>query len=207
MKVLIADDHPLVRDALARTLQPLLPDALILQAADLDTAEAQLLAEQPVLVLLDLHMPGMQGVQGVRRLQSLAPALKLVVVSGEDDPAVMRAAFAAGAVAFLPKSEPAEVLQQAIRIVLGGGTYMPSQALADLRPGAPAPRPDTAALTPRQLDVLKCLMQGQPNKLIARELGLTEGTVKIHIAAILRALQARNRTEAVVMARNLGLAG
>ena len=75
-----------------------------------------------------------------------------------------------------------------------------------LRPGAPAPRPDTAALTPRQLDVLKCLMQGQPNKLIARELGLTEGTVKIHIAAILRALQARNRTEAVVMARNLGLA-
>ena len=84
--------------------------------------------------------------------------------------------------------------------------WMNRQALADLRPGAPAPRPDTAALTPRQLDVLKCLMQGQPNKLIARELGLTEGTVKIHIAAILRALQARNRTEAVVMARNLGLA-
>jgi DNA-binding NarL/FixJ family response regulator len=206
MNVLIADDHPLVRDALARTLQPVLPDALILQAADLDTAEALLLAEQPALALLDLHMPGMQGVQGVRRLQRLAPALKLVVVSGDDDPAVMRAAFAAGAVAFLPKSDPAEVLQQAIRIVLGGGTYMPSQALADLRPGAPAPRPDTAALTPRQLDVLKCLMQGQPNKLIARELGLTEGTVKIHIAAILRALQARNRTEAVVMARNLGLA-
>jgi DNA-binding NarL/FixJ family response regulator len=206
MKVLIADDHPLVRDALARTLTPVLPDALILQAADLDTAEALLLAEQPALALLDLHMPGMQGVQGVRRLHRLAPALKLVVASGEDDPAVMRAAFAAGALAFLPKSEPAEVLQQAIRIVLGGGTYMPSRALSDLRPGAPPPRPDTAALTPRQLDVLKCLMQGRPNKLIARELGLTEGTVKIHIAAILRALQARNRTEAVVMARQLGLA-
>ncbi len=207
MKVLIADDHPLVRDALARTLQPVLPDALILQAADLDSAEALLLAEQPALALLDLHMPGMQGVQGVRRLQRLAPALKLVVASGDEDPAVMRAAFAAGAAAFLPKSEPAEVLQQAIRIVLGGGTYMPSQALADLRPGAAPARPDSAALTPRQRDVLKCLMQGQPNKLIARELGLTEGTVKIHIAAILRALQARNRTEAVVMARNLGLAG
>ena len=77
----------------------LLPDALILQAADLDTAEALLLAEQPALALLDLHMPGMQGVQGVRRLQRLAPALKLVVVSGDDDPAVMRAAFAAGAAA------------------------------------------------------------------------------------------------------------
>jgi len=206
MKVLIADDHPLVRDALARTLQPVLPDALILQAADLDTAEAMVLAEAPALALLDLHMPGMQGVHGVRRLQRLAPTLKIVVASGEDDPAVIRAAFAAGAVAFLPKSEPADVLQQAIRIVLGGGTYMPSQALADLRPGAAAARPDTTALTPRQLDVLKCLMQGQPNKLIARELGLIEGTVKIHIAAILRALQARNRTEAVVMARNLGLA-
>ena len=206
MKILIADDHPLVRDALARTVQPVLPDAQILQAADLDTAEALLLAERPELVLLDLHMPGMQGAQGVRRLQRLAPACKLVVASGEDDPAVMRAALAAGALAFLPKRETAEVLQQAIRIVLGGGSYLPSQALADLRPGGPAPRPDTAALTPRQLDVLKCLMQGQPNKLIARELGLTEGTVKIHIAAILRALQARNRTEAVVMARNLGLA-
>jgi DNA-binding NarL/FixJ family response regulator len=80
-----------------------------------------------------------------------------------------------------------------------------AQALADLRHGAPPPRPDAAGLTPRQLDVLRCLMRGQPNKLIARELGLTEGTVKIHIAAILRVLQARNRTEAVVVARDLGL--
>lgn len=206
MNVLIADDHPLVRDALARTVQAVLPDAAMLQAADLDTAQALLLAEQPALALLDLHMPGMQGVQGVRRLQRLAPALKILVASGEEDPAVMRAVMAAGALAFLPKSEPVEVLQQAIRIVLGGGTYLPSQALADLRPGASLPRPDAAAMTPRQLDVLKCLMQGQPNKLIARELGLTEGTVKIHIAAILRALQARNRTEAVVLARKLDLA-
>jgi DNA-binding NarL/FixJ family response regulator len=204
MLVLIADDHPLVRDALARTLRCVQPDAEVLEAADYASALRLLQARAPQLALLDLHMPGMERVDGVRRLRLLCPGVPLVVVSGEDDPAVIRAALAAGAVGFLPKADSPDVLQQALRLVLGGGTYTPQQALADLHPGA-APRPDAAGLTPRQTDVLRCLMRGQPNKLIARELGLTEGTVKIHIAAILRVLQARNRTEAVVVARNLGL--
>jgi DNA-binding NarL/FixJ family response regulator len=205
MKVLIADDHPLVRDALARTLRCVQPDAEVLEAVDYASALRVLQAESPAIALVDLHMPGMNRVDGVRRLRLLCPAVPLVVASGEDDPAVIRAALAAGAVGFLPKAESPDVLQQALRLVLGGGTYTPPQALADLQPGAPAPRPDASGLTPRQMDVLRCLMHGQPNKLIARELGLTEGTVKIHIAAILRVLQARNRTEAVVVARNLGL--
>jgi len=204
MRVLIADDHPLVRDALARTLRCVQPDAEVLEAADFASALRVLQTEAPRLALVDLHMPGMERVDGVRRLRLLCPAVPLVVASGEDDPAVIRAALAAGAVGFLPKAESPDVLQQALRLVLGGGTYTPPQALADLQPGA-APRPDASGLTPRQTDVLRCLMRGQPNKLIARELGLTEGTVKIHIAAILRVLQARNRTEAVVVARNLGL--
>lgn len=204
MKVLIADDHPLVRDALARTLRCVQPEAEVLEAADFPSALRVMQAEAPQLALVDLHMPGMERVDGVRRLRLLCPAVTLVVASGEDDPAVIRAALAAGAVGFLPKAESPDVLQQALRLVLGGGTYTPPQALADLAPGA-APRPDASGLTPRQTDVLRCLMRGQPNKLIARELGLTEGTVKIHIAAILRVLQARNRTEAVVVARNLGL--
>ncbi|MBI3369156.1 MAG: response regulator transcription factor [Burkholderiales bacterium] len=116
--------------------------------------------------------------------------------------------LALGACGFLPKSEGAEVMLQALRLVLSGGIYMPAQALDDYRNGQPpAPKPDAGGLTPRQLDVLHLLMRGEPNKLIARELGLTEGTVKIHIAAILRALQARNRTEAVVVARQLGISG
>lgn len=205
MRILIADDHPMVRDALKRTLLLVQPAADIVEAADFASAQHQLQRQTVQLALLDLHMPGMERVDGLRRLRLQFPGVPMVVASGEDDPAVIRATLAAGAVGFLPKSEAPEVLQQALRIVLGGGTYMPAQALADLRHGAPPPRPDAGGLTPRQLDVLRCLMRGQPNKLIARELGLTEGTVKIHIAAILRVLQARNRTEAVVVARDLGL--
>jgi DNA-binding NarL/FixJ family response regulator len=205
MNVLIADDHPLVRDALARTLRGVLPDAQVIEADDLPAAVAALRANACGLVLLDLHMPGMDGVAGVRQLRALFPSVPLAVVSAEQDPATVRAACAAGAVAWLPKSEAPAVLQQALRLVLGGGSYLPALALADLRPGAPAPQPDLSRLTPRQRDVLRCLMQGLPNKLIARELGLSEGTVKIHLAALLRTLQARNRTEAVVMARRIGV--
>lgn len=210
MKVLIADDHPLVRDALARTLRLVVPDVEVVEAGDYASAENQLAAHGADLALLDLHMPGMEPVQGLQRLRALFPAVPLAVASGDDDPAVMRATLAAGAVAFLPKSAAPELLQQALRTVLGGGSYLPRQALEGWPPASPASpsaRPQASALTPRQKDVLRCLLQGRPNKLIARELGLTEGTVKIHIAAILRALQARNRTEAVVVAQSMGLAG
>jgi DNA-binding NarL/FixJ family response regulator len=205
LKVLIADDHPLLRDALTRTLRLVEPEAQVVEAVDYASVVQALQASTPDLALLDLHMPGMDGVEGLRRLRQGFAAVPLVVVSGEDDPAVMRAVLAAGAVGFLPKSESPAVLQQALRLVRGGGVYTPAQALADLdhhgRPSSVSARPDASGLTPRQMDVLKSLMRGQPNKLIARDLGLTEGTVKIHIAAILRALQARYRTEAVVMAR------
>lgn len=205
MDVLIADDHPLVRDALARTVLRVCPDARLLHAAGHDDTVAQLAAARPVLALVDLHMPGMDGTLALRRLRAASPTTRLLVVSGDDDPAVMRAALAAGAAGFVPKSEPPERLEQALALVLAGGTWMPPQALADLRDGAPPGRADPGALTPRQTEVLHGLMRGLPNKLIARELGLTEGTVKIHIAAILRALRAKNRTEAVVVARDLGI--
>jgi DNA-binding NarL/FixJ family response regulator len=208
MKVLIADDHPLLRDALARTLARVRPDAVVVEASGHDEALALLAAEAPSLALVDLHMPAADGTRGVlalRRLRLAAPGTPLIVISGDDDPAVMRAALAAGAAGFVPKSEPPERMAQAIALVLAGGTWLPPQALADLQGGAAPPRPDLHALTPRQTDVLRGLLRGLPNKLIARELGLTEGTVKIHIAAILRTLRVKNRTEAVVVARDLGV--
>lgn len=205
MKILVADDHPLVRDALSRTLRLLEPKAEVIECSDLGQAEAALDGQAPEMALLDLHMPAMQGLDSVRQLRARHPGVKLVVASGDDQPAVIRGAIAAGAAGFLPKSERPEVLRQAIRLMLDGGTYLPSRALEDVAEAPPPARPDTAGLTPRQLDVLHCLMRGEPNKVIAREMGLTEGTVKIHIASILRTLQARNRTEAVIVARQLGV--
>jgi len=208
MKVLIADDHPLVRDALARTVRELEPEAQVVQAGDFDTL-LRLAVEQGAgladLALLDLNMPGMNGTVGLRRLREQLPTLPVVVASGQDDAATIRAVLGAGAAGFIPKSERPEVLLSALRLVLAGGVYVPARSLDAPVAEPVSPAAAIALLTPRQRDVLRALLRGQPNKLIARELGLTEGTVKIHIAAILRALQARNRTEAVVRARELGL--
>jgi DNA-binding NarL/FixJ family response regulator len=200
MNVLIADDHPLVRDALARTVQQLAADVQVRETGDLEGLLRLAAQGDADLALVDLNMPGMDGVAGLRRLRAAAPTLPVVVASGQEDAATIRAVLAAGAVGFIPKSERSEVLLGALRLVQSGGTYVPSRLL-NAPPAAAAPE-----LTPRQLDVLHLLLRGEPNKLIARELGLTEGTVKIHIAAILRVLHARNRTEAVVRARALGIA-
>jgi DNA-binding NarL/FixJ family response regulator len=203
VKVLIADDHPLVRDALARTVRELASDVQVQEAGDLE-ALLRLAAEGGAdLALVDLNMPGMDGVQGLRRLREAVPTLPIVVASGQEDSITIRAVLAAGAVGFIPKSERAEVLLAALRLVQSGGTYVPARMLDPA--GGPPHDLKSADLTPRQLDVLQCLLRGEPNKQIARQLGLTEGTVKIHIAAILRALHARNRTEAVVRARSLGI--
>ena len=197
MNVLIADDHPLVRDALARTVQQLAADVQVREAGDLDGLLRLAAQGDADLALVDLNMPGMDGVAGLRRLRAAAPTLPVVVASGQEDAVTIRAVLAAGAVGFIPKSERSEVLLGALRLVQSGGTYVPSRLL-DAPPAAAAP-----GLTARQLDVLHLLLRGEPNKLIARELGLTEGTVKIHLAAIFRALNVRNRVEAVVASRKL----
>jgi DNA-binding NarL/FixJ family response regulator len=223
MKVLIADDHPMVRDAVARTVAALWPQAEVVEAPAWAEALAVVAAGAVDIVLLDLHMPaaaeaspangatigagGVAGVAALRRLHGSDRRAKIVVVSGADDPALMRDCLAAGAMAFVPKSEPPTSLPAALAAVHGGASWLPARLVPVLASLRAAPPGDPAALTPRQRDVLRLLMRGEPNKLIARELGLTEGTVKIHIAAILRALGVRNRTEAVVVARRLGIDG
>lgn len=215
MRVLIADDHPMVRDALAMAVRSLGPEVAVAEA-DCYAGVCTLASGGAFdLAVVDLNMPGMNGVAGLRGLRSAFPTLALIVASGQDDPATIRAVLAVGVSGFIPKSEPSELVLQAIRLVRAGGVYVPARHLMQRVPGdgmegtgwpAAAPREPGHGMTPRQIDVLRLLMRGQSNKAIARELGLTEGTVKVHLAAILRALRVRNRTEAVVRARDLGIA-
>ncbi|HPE00540.1 MAG TPA: response regulator transcription factor [Burkholderiaceae bacterium] len=199
-RVLLADDHEMVRMAMRAALAPLGSELEWIEAEDAATAQARL-AELPApeLALLDLNMPGSRGVEWIAYLRRTWPAVRLVIVSAQEDPGLVRELIALGVAGFIPKSDRAEVILQAVRLILAGGSYVPLRLLEGAGPH-PAARDDV--LTPRQHEVLECLARGLPNKLIARELGLTEGTVKVHLMAIFKALGARNRTEAVLAAQH-----
>ncbi|MDP2870143.1 response regulator transcription factor [Methyloversatilis sp.] len=215
MKILIVDDHPLIREALRHVLPGLAADIRLYDASDLESGLA--LADQHPdldLALLDLTLPGCSGMSALRTFRSAQPALPIVVLSGFDDTDTVISSLDEGAMGFIPKSSSNEVLLGALRLVLSGGVYVPRQAIAgEYGLGAPrrddAPRkPQTASdigLTERQSEVLTLMVQGMPNKEICRELNLAEGTVKVHITAILKALGATNRTQAVVAASRIGL--
>ena len=206
MKILVVDDHPLIVDALAQIL-PLLAPGLAVRAAR-DPAEAvAVLDNEPdvTLVLLDLALPGARGLDFLGDLKLDYPGVPIVVISATYDPATVRAALGAGAHGFIPKSADAQVLLDAVRRVLDGGICLPAD-------GSPMPvgdgvhvAPDALGLTARQTDVLKLLAQGKPNKLICRDLTLSEGTVKVHVSAILKALRVRSRTEAIAVLARRGI--
>lgn len=207
MRVLIADDHALVRDGLVRALVTLEDTVEIAEADSLGAACLAILQREPDVALVDLNMPGMNGLDGLRGLRSQHPTLPLVVVSASEDAETIRAVLALGVMGFVPKTATRDVVQQAIRLVLAGGIYVPTQALGGIDAGtAKGSRgSDAMELTPRQLDVLRLLVQGLPNKTIATKLNVTVGTVKLHLAALLRVLKARNRTEAALRAQEMGL--
>ncbi|MDH2239911.1 response regulator transcription factor [Pigmentiphaga sp. GD03639] len=220
MKILIADDHRLVIEAVKVKLAELGPDVEFRMALKVEDLRREA-TDDLDLALIDLTMPGAEGYSHIAELRERLPALPIIVLSGVEDPDVMRAAIDLGALGFIPKAYSPDVMLSAVRLVLAGGVFVPQMMLSGM-PHQPAGAPPAAAdaaggarstsldqlrglLTERQIDVLRLLSQGKPNKLIARDLGISEGTVKIHLAAIFRALDVRNRTEAVVAAR--GLAG
>ncbi|OVZ59892.1 DNA-binding response regulator [Pigmentiphaga sp. NML030171] len=210
MKILIADDHRLVIEAVKVKLAELGPDVEFRMALKVEDLRREA-TDDLDLALIDLTMPGAEGYSHIAELRERLPALPIIVLSGVEDPDVMRAAIDLGALGFIPKAYSPDVMLSAVRLVLAGGVFVPQMMLSGMshQPagGARSTSLDQlrGLLTERQIDVLRLLSQGKPNKLIARDLGISEGTVKIHLAAIFRALDVRNRTEAVVAAR--GLAG
>lgn len=208
VKLLVVDDHALIREGLRQTLRRLADDVDILEAANRAAAlESAALNPDLDLVLLDLNLPGEVGFSALEALRNQYPELPIVVLSGNDDREIVRGAIERGVLGFVPKSSSNEVMLSAIRLVLSGGVYLPPQIL-DMRPPASAEKGDRGAqlnLTQRELDVLALMLQGKSNKLISRELGLAEGTVKIHVTAVLKALRVTTRTQAVVAATQMGL--
>jgi DNA-binding NarL/FixJ family response regulator len=207
LRILLADDHEMVRLAMRHALAPLAEHIEWLEADNADDVERRA-QDDPDLALIDLHMPGSDGAPWIGRLRARFPTLPVIVVSAEESPQLVRALIDRGVAGFIPKSDSAAVVLQAVRLVLSGGTYAPLRLLGGTV-GNPAGSEVALAtqdlpahgLTQRQIDVLALLARGLPNKLIARELGLAEGTVKVHLLAIFRALDVRNRTEAVVAAQ------
>jgi DNA-binding NarL/FixJ family response regulator len=228
MKILIADDHALVRQGLRQLLAdeelglPNASDDLsFLEADDFDAALEALATKGADLLLIDLSMPGMAGASSLRALREAHPTTKIVVITGWEDRATMLDCLGAGVHGYVPKSFATEQIVKAIEVILSGGIYVPSE-IANLdagetalhngvgakdkpNPSLPPLVPGLARFTKRQLDVLLLLGQGRSTKEIARALELSEGTVKVHLAAIYRGLNARNRTEAVALASKLQL--
>ena len=207
MKVLLIDDHALFREGLRFLLRELAPVLELDEAGDCGRALELARSRAYDLVLLDLNLPGLKGMDALRALRQAVPGVPMVVVTGEDSPQAVRAAIDAGAMGFIPKSSTRDVLIQALRLVFAGGVYLPPAVLD--APVSAAPPAETKErmlqLTLRQMDVLRCVIRGLPNKSIARELDISEGTVKAHLSSVMQALGARNRTEAVYAAANLGM--
>jgi len=227
MKILIADDHRLVIEAVKAKLSELQGGIDFVLAMSVDELFAGV-SDDVDLALIDLNIPGAEGHSHIDELRRRHPAVPVIVLSGYEDPAIMRGVLERGVLGFIPKAYSPDVMLSAVRLVLAGGVYVPPMLLSALPPGvvagvpgaapgagaqSPSPRLGGAGsptlehlrkvLTERQVEVLQLLSQGKPNKLIGRSLGISEGTVKIHLAAIFRALNVRNRTEAVVAAQSL----
>ncbi len=196
---IVADDHEVFRVALSAMLRDRLGFALVLTAESLDGA-LELLAttDEAGLVLLDLGMPGMKGAAGVAAVRECRPDVRVAVVSGSDDPQDIADALAAGVHGFVPKTLGIDAMTGAIRDVWGGGAYLPALSGPLPLPSRPRPSPSLPALTERQRQVLGYLVEGRSNKEIARALNLGEGTVKIHLSGLLRALGVNNRAQAAV---------
>jgi two-component system, NarL family, nitrate/nitrite response regulator NarL len=204
MQVLLVDDHRMFLEGVSALLKEVEPGISILTATSI--AQAIEMKGAIDLILLDLHLPDAFGFNGIERLRFAFDAAPIVVVSSEDAPPHIEACIRHGAMGFVPKSSSATELISAMKRILGGQSYLPQYSMAGtLGFSVKAPANDKVHFTARQREVLMKVIQGKINKVIARELGISETTVKTHVAAVLAALGATNRTEAVYHAASLGI--
>lgn len=206
--LLIADDHPLFREALRGAISRAVPNARLREAHNVDALYAMVESEPDAdLLMLDLNMPGVHGFSALVHLRAQFPQLPVLMVSAREEPAVMRRALDHGASGFVPKSADAETLARAVAQVLDGDRFIPEAAAsaAGVSPGEHDVAARLRDLTPQQFRVLQMLGAGRLNKQIAYDLNVSEATIKAHVTAILRKLGVTNRTQAVLMAGKLAV--
>jgi DNA-binding NarL/FixJ family response regulator len=206
-RIVIVDDHPLFRGALNQALSTAIAGVQILEAGSLEELSETLDKNKDVdLVLLDLSMPGVQGLSGLLFLRAQSPEIPVVVVSASEDPTIIRRALEFGASGYVPKSLPVEKIREAVRHILDGGVWSPPEIPLD---GAADPEARDLAtrlttLTPQQVRVLMMLGEGLLNKQIAYKLTVSEATIKAHVSAILQKLGVDSRTQAVIAIGKIG---
>jgi len=208
MRILLADDHPLFREGVKPVLKKLDRHLDLIEAVDYPSAFAAIHACHDVdLALLDLNMPGMLGLEGVWRFRTAFPQVPVVVLSAAENVQDIQHLLSMGVLGYITKSLSSERILSALRLVLSGDVYLPPTLVMTTAPEAP---PAATALPPvelsdRQIQVLRELAKGLSNRQIAEALAITEGTVKVHMACIYRALKVHNRTSAIVVAQQMGL--
>ena len=207
MRILIADDHALVRAGLAMMLARFYPDCEIGEAEDLASTMVQAAEALPDILLLDLAMPGMEHFEGLSCLLARWPDLKIVMLSAHAGREEVRAAMDRGARGYIPKAAGINVVRHALELVMAGEMFVPASAFRGPANPVQVEEADNPVenLTPRQKETLALVMQGRSNKEIARALGVIESTVKTHLKVIMRKLGARNRTDAARIATQFGM--
>jgi len=214
-RILVADDHTLFRRGLELLLQRLFPEAAIIDVADANKALQAISEDGPFdVIILDLAMPGMNGVAGVKRFVEAQPAAPVIMLSAYAESDEILECIDLGVRGYVPKSSSEEVLGHALSLVLAGEVFIPSSAVDRLNAGARRDLPaglqalpddnPLRRLSARQRETLALMIEGHSNKEIARKLGLLESTVKAHIKVILKKLSAHNRTQAALIAADLG---
>lgn len=210
-KILVADDHPLFREAICNVISTGFPGAELIETNDLDSALLIAQGQDDLdLILLDLNMPGMHGLNGLITLRNESPSIPVVIVSAEEDKQVVLQAITYGAVGFITKSSPRAEMTKAIEQIMAGNVYLPSDIIRSTRVVTrrlPEEHPVTPellyALTRKQLLVLERMAKGESNKQIAYHLEIAETTVKAHVSAILRKLNVHNRVQAILAASDV----